>query len=211
MTGFSSHLREEGRALRSRLGIGRAGGYRVILLHVALVAVFGVLLPWWYGLQFLDPVTLAAYTCLGVLFAAPAAAQAFVRPERPSWMEAMARVAAAVAYGECMAVAFLSAGLVTVYATHWHGLMLAPDVVTLATAGALGLTGSLALAAGAAWITLRFSAGVARGALRVVFLSLLFLFFFRSRWLPDVAGIGAVVCLAVAVLMLIALRTEVTR
>ncbi len=182
------------------------GGFRVILIHAALVAVFGVFLPWTKGVQFLDPVIIAAYACLGVLFAAPAAAQVFARERPHSMITAMARILMAVLYGECMASAILLAGFITVYSTHPRGSIPAPDLHTLAAASLLGATASLALAAASAWITLRLSARAARHALRLVFLLLLVLFFYRSRWLPDVAGTGALVCLALAAIFIFALR-----
>lgn len=77
MQRFSYRLKQEGSRLGARLGWQGSGRYRVILVHVALVAVFGVFLPWMKGIDFLDSVMTAAYACLGVLFAAPAAAQAF--------------------------------------------------------------------------------------------------------------------------------------
>lgn len=182
------------------------GGLRVILIHAALVAVFGVFLPWMKGVQFLDPVMIAAYACLGVVFAAPAAAQTFARKRPDSMTAAVARLLAAVLYGECMASAILLAGFVTVYSSHSREEIPPPDLGTLALASVLGVTASLALAAASAWITLRFSRIAARHALRVVFLLLLVLFFYRSRWLPDVAATGALVSLALAGVFIFALR-----
>ena len=200
MRSFPYHLRTEGRALGSRVAT-----FRTILIHVALVVVFGVFLPWSKGLEFLDPVITAAYACLGILFAAPAAAQSFVG-ERPRAMaEAMARILMAVLYGECVAAAMLLTGFATVYLTHLHRTMFAPELQTLAAAGALGLTGSLALAAGAAYISLRFSADVAKAALRMIFVLILFAFLYRSQRLPDVAATGAWMCLVVASAEMLAL------
>jgi hypothetical protein len=183
------HLRREGASFRARFGI------RVILVHVLIVAVFGVALPWMRGIEFLDSVMLAAYACLGVLFAAPAAAQAFAAERPRSLAEAMARIAMAVLYGEMMAFLILLAGFMTVYVS--KRVSFPPDLVSLAEAFALGLFGSAALASIAAWITIRFSASAARSALRVMFLLLLVLFFYKSRWLPDVVGIGIVLSIAV--------------
>jgi hypothetical protein len=184
------------------------GGSKGVLLHLALVAVFGVFLPWKKGIEFFDPVILSAYACLGVLFAAPIAAQAFadVRPE--SMSAAIARIAAAVLYGECVVIAFLGAGIATVYFTHRHSVFFAPDLVGLGFAALLGLTGSFAFAALAAWISLRFSAAAARGALRMMFLLLLFLFFFRSQWLPDVAEMGALLCLGIGLAAMFGIRSQ---
>jgi hypothetical protein len=204
METFPYYLRLEGIGLRSRLGIGRPGGFRIIAIHLALVAMFGVFLPWTKGLDFLDPVMTTAYVSLGVLFAAPAAAQAFAEGGAPSLKQILARIFVAAVYGEAMAVAMLVAGVATVSVTHRR--LLLPVLDTLASGGALGLSASLALASVAGWVTLRYSAAAARTAMRLIFLALLAAFFLRSRWLPDVAGTGALISLAVSAAALIALR-----
>lgn len=185
-----------------------AWGPRAILVHLAVVAAFGVYLPWMKGFDFLDPAMLAAYACLGVLFAAPAAAQAFDDEPPRSMTDAMARIGMAVLYGECMMLTILASGFMTVYTTraYLRRARLAPDVDTLVASGALGLAGSLALAALAACMALRFSPGVARAGLRAIFLLLLGAFFLWQRRLPDVADTGALVCLLVAAAAIFALR-----
>jgi len=210
MQTFSYRLKQEGLGLGARLGWKGPGRYRVVLTHVALVAVFGVFLPWMKGIDFLDSVMTAAYACLGVLFAAPAAAQAFADERPESMTAAMARIAVAVLYGEFLALVILLAGFMTVYLTH-PSFMLAPDLTTLVRASALGIAASTALAAVAGWITLRFSAGVARAGLRGIFLLLLVVFFYRYRWLPDVAGTAAVVFIGIAAVAMVALRTQIAR
>ncbi len=206
MQGFSYHLRDQARELGSRLGIGRSSGVRIQLLHLAVVAVFGVYVPWMKGLAFLDPVILAPYACLGVFFAAPAAAQAFEEGVPVSMKAVLARILVAVVYGEAMATAILLAGFITVYARHPRLGVFSPELVTFAAAGLLGVTASIVLAAAATWITLRFSAGSARRALRLIFLLLLVLFYLRSNWLPDVADTAALICLAISAAEIFALR-----
>ena len=210
MQTFSYRLKQEGLGLGARLGWKGPGRYRVVLTHVALVAVFGVFLPWMKGIDFLDSVMTAAYACLGVLFAAPAAAQAFADERPESMTAAMARIAVAVLYGEFLALVILMAGFMTVYLTH-PSFMLAPDLTTLVRASVLGIAASTALAAVAGWITLRFSASVARAGLRGIFLLLLVVFFYRYRWLPDVAGTAAVVFIGIAAVAMVALRTQIAR
>src|SRR5215470_1978597 len=79
------HFRRQGVQLRSRIGL------RAILIHLVIIGVFGVAWPYLRGAGFFDPVFLAAYACLGVLFAGPAAAQGFA--EKPgSTGEALARI-----------------------------------------------------------------------------------------------------------------------
>jgi hypothetical protein len=201
---LSYHIGREGQGLRSRLGL-KTEPLQAILVHITVVVVFGVFLPWWLGFQFLDPVTIAAYSCLGVLFAAPAAAQGFAGDRPQSMSEALARIAVAAVYGEAMAIVILVAGFMTIFMTHAR-VLLAPDFVSLGEAAALGISGSLALASIAAVVGLTLPKGAARMVLRVIFLSLLLLFFFRSRWLPDVELTGTALCLAVTVAAIVALR-----
>jgi hypothetical protein len=171
------------------------GRLRDFLTYGVLAALFGIFLPWWKGLDFLDPVILGAYACLGVVFAGPAAAQAFAPPPA-SLGEALKRIAKAVLSGELIALALLGCGLLTVYFT--RPVFLTPNLTELALSAALGLTASFALASMAAWCALRFSVDAARGLLRVVFLALLVLFYLRSGWLPSIAGRAAWIGLAVA-------------
>ena len=180
---------------------------RVVLLHLALIAIFGVLLPFRKGLAFLDPVLISAYACLGVLFAAPAAALAFAKSRPQSMGEAWWRTAKAVGYGEGLALVMLIAGVVTV--SVGHGRMLLPELDVLAEAGFLGLTGSIALALLAGWMTLRFSAGAARFGMRAIFLVLLLLFLFRAQRLPEIPLRGVELSVALSALMVILLRRQV--
>ena len=66
---------------------------RAVILHLVLIAIFGVFLPLREGLGFLEPIMITAYACLGVLFAAPAAAKAFSKGRPQSMSEAAVRVA----------------------------------------------------------------------------------------------------------------------
>jgi hypothetical protein len=179
----------------------------MIVIHLALLAVFGVFVPWMKGLEFTDPAILSAYLCMSVVFAAPSAAEAFSSNDAPrSMAEASARILVAVFYGETLVVTMLLTGLVTLVSTHPRAALFPPDLPTLAAAGVLGITASFALAAAAAWITLRFSANAARSALRVIFLVLLLMFYYWSRWLPDFALTGALVCVILGIAMMLGLR-----
>src|SRR5215469_6714300 len=190
MGSISYHLRRHGEGLRTRIGVGG------LLVHLAIIVVFGVLFPWKRGTVFLEPAVITAYACLGVLFAGPAAAQSFGMERPQSVSEALAGIFWAVAYGEMMAAAILLAGFMTVYTTHRYAF--APDLETLASAGLLGLAASFSFAAAAGWFTLRFSAMAARRVMRIAFLVVLILFFLRSGWAPEVAGEMALVCLGIA-------------
>ena len=157
---------------------------RVILLHLALIAIFGVLIPFSKGLAFLDPTMISAYACIGLLFAPPAAGRAFAMSRPQSMGEAARRVVKAVGYGEGMALAMLIAGVATVSVVRRR--LLLPELDVLAEAALLGLAGCAALALLAGWMTLRFSARAARFGLRAVFLLLLLLFALQGQRLPEI-------------------------
>lgn len=200
VTATSPRFRTECAAFAARLG------RKAIPLHILLLLIFGIILPWLKGIDFLDPVMLSAYACLGIVFAAPASAQLFSAPVH-SMRTVAARIGVAILYGEAMSIGMLALALATVYLTHPH-LPIPPDVVSLAQAIAFGIACAFALSAIAAWSALRFSPSAARMILRLIFLVLLVLFFFRSRWLPDVAGEGALLSLAIGVIALLAIRAR---
>ena len=180
------------------------------LIYVLLVAAFGVVVPRMKGLEFFNPELMSAYACIGMVFAGPAAAEAF-KKKPGSMVEATQWIFRAVLFAEAIAVAMLLCGILTVYLTHLHSVFFLPNLEQLATSEALGVTGSLTLAVLAAWLTLRYSSGVARGALRVVFLGLLALFFLRGQWLPDTAGVGAIIALAASLVLFGLLRMGLKR
>ena len=180
---------------------------RAVILHLVLIAIFGILLPLRKGLGFLEPIMITAYACLGVLFAAPAAASAFSKGRPQTMREAAVRAAKAVGYGEGLALAMLIAGIVSVSVD--HGRALYPELDVLGEGVALGLAASIALALFAGWMTLRFSAGAARMGMRVIFIGLLVLFVLRGERLPEIWLRGIELSVALSALMIILLRREV--
>ncbi len=180
----------------------------IILLHLALIAIFGVLVPQRKGIEFLDPVMISAYACMGVIFAAPAAAAAFAKGRPQSMKEAFARAAKAAGYGEGLALVMLVAGVATVNLSRAGRLRL-PELDTLGESALLGITATIAVVIFAGWMTLRFSAGAARTGVRAVLLLLLLAFFLRSQRLPEVALRGAALSVALSGLMAFLLYREV--
>jgi hypothetical protein len=189
-----------------RLFLSRIGTLRSILLHLALLAAFGIWIPRLKGLDFLDTQVLAAYVCLGLIFAAPATAQAFPEAFSTSFQQAKARIFVSVLYGEIVVLALLGAGIATVYLTNRGGFVPSPDWETLAKCAIFGLGASAMLASLAAWTTLRFSRRVAMICLRLAFFGLLILFFYRGQRLPDVGLTAAAACLVVTGLAIELLR-----
>lgn len=180
-----------------------------MLLHLLLVAVFGILIPYWKGIDFFDPAIISAYACIGALFSAPAAAQAFSVSRPQSMREAYLRAGKAILYGEGLAVVFLVVGTATVDLSH-GGRLILPALDVLAETGLLGLAGTIAVAGLAAWATLRFSREVARLMMRVMFLGLLIAFLYNARRLSDVALDGTALCVAAAAIAALLLRREVS-
>src|SRR5271169_5599788 len=88
-----------------------------LVVYLLLLAAFGVLVPWQKGLEFLDPVILIAYSCLGGVFAGPAAVQMFAEVPR-SVRTAIERVAAATVWGEVIVLILVAMGMATVRLTH---------------------------------------------------------------------------------------------
>ena len=174
---------------------------RQILTYAFLLLIFGFAVPEGKGLGFLDPALLGAYACMGMVFAGPAAAQAFEKTPR-SLGQALRRIGLAVAFGEGVTLAMLGCGLATLYITHAKMLVFPPDLSGLELPLAMGLGLSLAVASMAAWVAVQYSVGSAKVALRVVFMALLLAFFLRGNWLPQVLGQGTAITLAAACVFL---------
>ena len=189
-----------------RILASRIGGIRSILLHLALLLAFGFWIPKLKGIDFLDTQVLGAYACLGLLFAAPATAQAFPAGESSNFPQAKARIFAGVLYGEIVAALLVGSGIATVYLTNRGGFVPQPDWLTLARCAMFGLAASGLLASMAALVAVRLSKSMAMICLRMAFFGLLVLYYFRGQWLPDVGLTGASVCLALAGLFIELLR-----
>jgi len=202
---MKAELAEEASNLRTRLGFQGPGWIRVLPVYLLVIGIFGVFLPWQRGRDFLDAVILGAYACLGIVFAAPAAAPEFDR--FPTIQEALARVAISVFYGEVLAGAMLLLGIATVYASRGGRIMVGPDLRSLAECAALGLTLSWAVSTATVWLSLRTSPRAAKAAVRLMFLVLLAAFYFRSGWLPTVALRGVGIALLASILLFVALGT----
>ena len=202
---MTGELAEEASNLRTRLGFQDTGWMRVLPVYLLVIGIFGVFLPWQKGRDFLDSVILGAYACLGVVFAAPAAAPEFEKV--PTIQTALARVLISVLYGELLAGVMLMLGITTVYLSRGGSIVVGPDLRSLAECAALGLMLSWAVSTTAVWISLRTSPQTAKTVIRLVFLVLLAAFYFRSGWLPAVALGGAGIALLTSILLSVGLRT----
>jgi uncharacterized MnhB-related membrane protein len=185
-----------------------------MVLHLVLVAVFGVLLPWMKGLEFLDPSLITAYACFGALFAGPASIQAFQgggpqrdgsKSTRPQTIkEALRRLLRSLAYGEALILIFLATGILTVNLTH-PGRVRLPLLDVLGETALLGLAAACVVVVGVAWMSLRYSKQTTRNAMRLVYVAMLIGYYYRPLRIPDIAltgaAIGAVITLGLFYLL----------
>ena len=175
------------------------------MLHLALLVAFGIWIPRMKGLDFLDSPVLGAYACLGLIFAAPAAAQAF-QDGFATFPEALARIFASILYGELVVAALLGAGIETVNLTRRGGFVPTPDWETVGHCAIFGICASAMLASLAAWLAVQFSRRTAMICLRLAFFGLLILFYYRGQRLVDVGPTASAGCLVPAAVFLLLLK-----
>jgi uncharacterized membrane protein len=188
---MASQLKNEFGTLLRRSGLGRPVAWKALTTHVFLLGIFGILLPWLKGAEFMDPAIPTVYACLGPLFAGPAVIQS-LREGNSGWPAIWAKIAASTAYGEGMTLAMLLLGIATVLISRRLAYLYLPDPILLGEAILLGLGLTLALTAMSAWITLQFSGGLAKAALRILFVAFFVVFLLRSWWLTSIVAPGAV-------------------
>ena len=145
---------------------------RPILTVVLIVAVFGILVPYYKRYDFLDPVLLAAYFCLPLVLVAPMAADALAGSGE-SMRNTVQRVLGVAAYGWGLGVVVIAAGLMTVNAITWHGRLLIPGLTFLGAGAFCSAAAALAVATASGGLARRFSARTAKTVLRLLFLVVL--------------------------------------
>jgi hypothetical protein len=202
MNRFRRLLAEEGQALRHRIGFNREAGMRATVTYLTVITLFGIVLPWWKGVAFLDPAILGAYACFGAVFSGPASAADGKKADP------LARIIACALYGESLALGMLFIAIVTVYTT--RQVYVGPDLDALAKCVVFGSALSLAVSTIAVWISLEYSPIAARGVVRVIFVALLAGFYFRSRQLPAIAPWGTGIAVAAAALAYLRLQAAVS-
>jgi hypothetical protein len=159
---------------------------RQALILVAVVVIFGVILPWYKGLTLLQPLILLAYALMALLFVAPAASEFWAVVEKPvSARSILTRILAIVGYGWGIALAMLITAVVTLNVLYRGPRLLIPPEPFLASVVLLSLTASTAVAAICSLLAKRFSAATAKATIRAFFLLALFGLAFGSRILPE--------------------------
>lgn len=159
---------------------------RQALVTLAVVIAFGILVPVYKGLGFLDPRIIAAYGCLALLFVAPASAELAAAQGKDATAPAiLARIGIIVAWGWGITVLILVTAIVTVNLMSRRGGGVVPPPGFLAAILVFSLSASVAVAMLGAVLARRFSAGQVKNILRTVFLVILLVLAFGSRMLPE--------------------------
>jgi hypothetical protein len=159
---------------------------RQALVLLIVVLTFGILVPWYQGVAFLQPWTIAVYGCMSLLFVAPAAAGFWSANPGPMPVRTLlARLALLVGYGWGVAVLTLIAAVLTLNLVVRRGWFLPQSQALFAAVLVFSLTASSAMAVLSALLARRFSAVTAKGVLRALFLGTLMLIAFGSRLFPE--------------------------
>lgn len=146
-----------------------------------LVAVFGfgILLPWWKGLDFLDAVILLASSVVSLVFVAPMIASSFQSKHVGG------QIVRVAGFAWLIALLILLNGIATVNIRHWMGQLLLPPAGILVGGLLLNLTGGFFLGlvtAEAALRTGKPTSGVRN--IRIGFFLILASLVFLARYAP---------------------------
>lgn len=159
---------------------------RQALVVLMVVVAFGILVPLYKGVGFLDPRIMAAYACLALLFVAPASADLAV-PEGAGAPQAaiFGKIALIVAWGWGITLLILGSAIVTLNLMARRSGFFVPPAGFLAAILTFSLVASIAIAALGALMARRFSSAQVKTILRTAFLAILLLLIFGSRVLPE--------------------------
>ncbi len=149
-----------------------------VLSLIVTVAAFGVLVPWWKGLEYLDPLLFIASILVSLVFVTPMITEGF------SPKNIFGQASRAVIYAWTLALLVLIHGLVTVNVTHWFGHILLPPASIVFGSLLLNFAGASFLAALALWISLGSGTAVAKRTVRIAFFAVLACYFYLFRFAP---------------------------
>lgn len=154
--------------------------------HFLAIAVFGVVVPFRQGLEFLDVMFLLAYACLPCLFAAPLVAESVAaRRALPPEEGYLAQVLTPYLFSTAWSMLILGSALGAVNAAHWYGRLLLPPTAVLANIVLLSLSVTWFAAAATGWLSLNVAtAAMAKAHARRLFLLILVLVLLWMRMGP---------------------------
>src|SRR5690349_6374068 len=127
---------------------------RQIVLVLAVIGAFGVFVPLYKGLDFLDPRLIVAYALLSAVIAASSIADAISSEAGGSGLHRMLRV---WLFSWGLALLLMAVALFTVNVRNWHGHAILPRTGFLIACECISATASAAVVALGALLTRRIS------------------------------------------------------
>ncbi|HEU0118950.1 MAG TPA: hypothetical protein VFQ91_00370 [Bryobacteraceae bacterium] len=155
---------------------------RTLFANFLVALLFGVVVPYIKGIEYLDLFLLIPYSLLSLFFVAPMVVDGvFAAPRRGVPLRAMYR---SVVVGWLQGVAVLWLGIATVSARNGH--FIAPPVAVGLSLAVMSFFACLFVGALTVWTANRVpNAAAAKGRLRISFLLLMVLFFALPRLLHE--------------------------
>jgi len=150
-----------------------------VISFIISVLAFGVLVPWWKGFDFFDPLNVLACMSVSLVFVAPVVA------DTAEGESDRARMVRAVTFAWVIAVMVILNGIVIVNVTNWFGHVLTPSVAILTGGLLFNFLGGTFIATQTVLITRRFGAHTAKLALRLGFFVLLGAFVYLMRFASE--------------------------
>jgi hypothetical protein len=156
---------------------------RQLILILILAGAFGVLVPFYKGIGFLDRRLIIAYGCLAAVIAGPTAADAFSTEGTERAGSALAKMVRIWLISWGLGVCVLALALATVNLTNRHSTLLLPRVSFLVAVECLSITTAAALTALGAVLSRKFSGAMATAVFRTMFLVVIVVLFLADRFL----------------------------
>jgi hypothetical protein len=155
---------------------------RAVYNNLIVAALFGVLVPYLKGIEYLDLFLLLPYSFLGLFFVVPLAVDAvFASPQRRLRLGALFR---AVGIGWFTGVCVVWLGIATVSLR--SGRLVAPPMAVGLSLAVMSLFACLFVASLSAWTADRAPDGsTAKGRIRIALLLILVTFLALPRFLPE--------------------------
>jgi hypothetical protein len=155
---------------------------RQVLIILAVVVAFGILVPIYKGLGFLDARIIAAYSLLAPLFVAPASSEISNDAPRSA---IVTRIAIITAWGWGITILILATAVVTLNLMSRRPGFILPPASFLTSILVFSLAAAVAISMLGATLATRFQASQVKTILRSGFLIILLALLFGSRVLPE--------------------------
>lgn len=154
-----------------------------LLMNIAVVAAFGVLVPYRRGIDFFDPLVFFSYSAIALLFAGSAATDLMQVPDARRSAREIAM--AATIYGWVAMVVIYVLGITTVNVDYRAGRFLHPAWPLLGSTILFGLCGAALFASLAVMLAIVFSPAAARTVIRLLFVGIVAGAYFGVGRLPE--------------------------